>query len=93
MVDLDKLEQAYGPYKVFPIHFVEFERANILLEAMPDLIAELRAARAVVEAARVITSHRLFKDSGYEESPTPGNIWPVIKAMREGVEAYDANVK
>ncbi len=51
--------------------------------------SELALARAVVEAARVITSHSLFRNSGYEDSPSPGNIWPVIKEMREGIAAYD----
>lgn len=52
MIDLDEVERQYAPFKEVPVCFVEYPQVNKLCAAVPLLIAELRAARKVVEAAR-----------------------------------------
>lgn len=51
-VDLDRLDRLYGPYKKFPVSFFEYPPVDELLESIPKLIAELKAAREVVEASK-----------------------------------------
>lgn len=54
MTDLDKLLELYGPYKKYPIAFVDYPQVNQIIDSIPQFCLELRAARKVVEAARVL---------------------------------------
>lgn len=77
-IDLDYLDTLFGPYKKFPIAFVDVPVANELLDSIPAMIAELRAARKCIQ---------LLTEQRYEFSAR------VDRALHEYNEATNADNK
>lgn len=61
---------------------------SVILEKLPALLAELRAARAVVEAARPLTQDRLHVETKDRE----GDVVSCdgLDRLSESITAYDA---
>lgn len=81
MIDLDKLE---SDNLAFFSHAKELGLMTYMSSIFPDLIGELRAARAVVEAASDVFKYEVFRFHEFESS--------YVDILRKALNAYESGL-